>query len=91
MTQAKFAEAIGLSVEAVRNIEHQKYTPSASTIDKICETFEIKAIELLLEEPTTNNAELIHRLSSKITSFSTEELLRLNDIADIIAKSYHVE
>jgi len=88
MTQAKFAEVIGLSVEAVRNIEHQKYTPSASTIDKICATFNIKVVELLLEELSTENSALIQRLNSKIATFTTEELLRLNDIADIICKKY---
>lgn len=90
MTQAKFAEAIGLSVEAVRNIEHQKYTPSASTIDKICETFNIKIVDLLLNEPTAENTALIQRLNNKIATFTTEELLRLNDIADVIGKKYHI-
>ncbi len=90
MTQAKFAEAIGLSVEAIRNIEHKKYTPSANTIDKICETFNIKVVELLLNEPTAENTELIQRLNNKIATFTTEELLRLNDIADIIGKSYYI-
>ena len=89
MTQAKFAETIGLSVEAVRNIEHQKYTPSSNTIDKICETFNIKIVDLLLDEPTAENTALIQRLNNKIAAFTTEELLRLNDIADIIGKKYH--
>jgi len=88
MTQAKFAEAVGLSVEAVRNIEHQKYTPSATTIDKICATFNIKVVELLLEELSTENTALIQRLNNKIATFTTEELLRLNDIAEIIGKKY---
>lgn len=88
MTQAKFAEAIGLSVEAVRNIEHQKYTPSANTIDKICATFNIKVIELLLDEPNADKTALMQRLNHKIATFTTEELLRLNDIADILNKNY---
>jgi len=88
MTQAEFAEAIGLSVEAVRNIEHQKYTPSASTIDKICTTFNLKVVELLLDELSTENTALIQRLNSIIATFTTEELLRLNDIAVIIGKKY---
>jgi len=88
MTQAKFAEVIGLSVEAVRNIEHQKYTPSASTIDKICATFNLNVVELLLDKLSTENTALIQRLNSKIATFTTEELLRLNDIAEIIGKKY---
>lgn len=88
MTQAKFAEFTGLSVEAVRNIEHLKYTPSANTIDKICSAFNIKVIKLLLEKPTSDKVELINQLNAKLTTYTIEELLKLNDIAEILNKNY---
>ena len=59
MTQAKFAEAIELSVEAVRNIEHHKYTPSAKTIDTICNRFGLSYVDLLLPKHTNEQSSMI--------------------------------
>ena len=88
LTQEKFGEAIGLSIEAVRNIEQCKSTPTAKTIDKICETFNIKIVELLLEKPTTEKSELIKLINNKLSTFTIDELLRLNDIIDTLHKTY---
>ncbi len=88
LTQDKFGERIGLTVEAIRNIEQGKSTPTAKTIDRICDAFDINAVELLLDEPSPDKAQLIRLLHNKLSIFSTEELLRLNDIADILHKNY---
>ena len=36
LTQEQFAEKISMSVQGYRNIEHNRYLPTAETIDKIC-------------------------------------------------------
>lgn len=89
LTQDKFGERVGLTVEADRNIEQYKSTPTAKTIDKICAAFDIKVVELFLDEPCQEKSELIRSISNKLSTFTTEELLRLNDIADIIKKNYN--
>ena len=88
LTQDKFGERIGLTVEAVRNIEQCKSTPTANTIDKICDSFDIKVVELLLDEPTTDKAELIRLINNKLATRNICELLKINDIVDIIKKDY---
>ena len=47
LSQEKFSEKCGLSVDGYRNIEHNRYTPKAATIDKICTAFNITPIDLL--------------------------------------------
>ena len=66
LTQAKFAELIGLSVEAVRNIEHQKYTPSANTIDVICSKFSLSPVDLLVGELSDDQSTIISIINDKL-------------------------
>ena len=66
MTQAKFAETIGLSVEAIRNIEHQKYTPSANTIDMICNKFNLSPVDLLIPTVSDDKSSIINAINSKL-------------------------
>ena len=49
LSQERFSEKCGISVDGYRNIEHNRYTPKSSTIDKICEAFNITPIDLILE------------------------------------------
>lgn len=39
-----------MSVQGYRNIEHNKYLPTAETIDKICKEFKVAPIDLLLPD-----------------------------------------
>ena len=71
MTQAKFAEKIGLSVEAIRNIEHQKYTPSATTIDAICNKFNLSPVDLLVPIMSEEQNSIINAINEIHDRFSS--------------------
>lgn len=48
LSQEAFSEKCGLSsVDNYRNIEYNRHTPKAETINKICNTFGINPVELL--------------------------------------------
>ena len=88
LTQAKFAEILSLSVEAIRNIEHKKYTPSASTIDTICATFNISPVDLLIPKLTNEQKTVITAINEKIKDCKYQELVGINDMIDIIRSVY---
>jgi len=54
LAQEQFAEKIGISLQGLSNIERNKYQPTASTIDKVCQKFKITPIELLAETSKEN-------------------------------------
>lgn len=88
MTQAKFAEIVGLSVEAIRNIEHQKYTPSAKTIDTICNKFNLSPVDLLIPIVSDDQSSIINIINSKLKDCEPTELNSINTIIDVIRKTY---
>ena len=87
-TQDAFAEKVGLTVETIRNIEHNKCMPSSSTIDNICGAFNIEPIDLLLPDNSNNEIELIEKINLKLKDSTEEELKRINDVIDVIRKKY---
>lgn len=89
MTQAKFAERIGLSVEAVRNIEHRKYTPSATTIDTICNKFNLSPVDLLVPSISDDKISIINVINEKLKSCELVELNSINTMIDVIRKTYN--
>ena len=66
LTQEQFAEKINMSVQGYRNIEHNRYLPTAETIDKICEVFDIQPVELLLPEPQANLDKVRELINNKL-------------------------
>lgn len=88
MTQAKFAETIGLSVEAIRNIEHQKYTPSANTIDIICNRFNLSPVDLLISTVSNNENAIINVINEKLKDCELTELNSINTMIDVIRQTY---
>lgn len=88
LTQEKFAERIGLTLDGIRNIEQGRSTPTAKTIDLICTTFNVRPVELLLETPTTEKLKLHQTLLDKINITSMEELKMANDMLDFIHKNF---
>ncbi len=88
MTQAKFAEVIGLSVEAIRNIEHKKYTPSANTIDMICNKFNLSYIDLLLSNSSNDTNSIIAIINDKLKDCEIIELNNISKMIDIIRNTY---
>lgn len=89
MTQAKFAEKLGLSVEAIRNIEHQKYTPSATTIDIICNNFNLSPVDLLIPTLSDDKNSIITIINEKLKDCELVELDSINTMIDIIRKTYN--
>lgn len=88
LTQAKFAEVLGLSVEAIRNIEHQKYTPSANTIDIICSKFNLSYIDLLLPAFSNDKNTMLNMINSKLKDCELKELNSVNKMIDVIRETY---
>ena len=84
LTQEQFAEKIFMSVQGYRNIEHNKYLPTAETIDKICATFKISPVELLLPEPQENLSEIKKLINNKLDSCKLEKLIRINNMIDLM-------
>ncbi len=83
LTQELFAEKIGLTVEAVRNIEYNKYTPTAKTIDSICNSFKISPFELMLPE-IEQDEDLLIEIDKKLKLCTNKDLRRINALIDII-------
>ena len=88
LTQDKFAEKSVLTVETIRNIEHNKCTPTAKTINSICEVFGVTPVSLLLPTPEFDKNQLLNIINIKLQDASIEEISKINDIIDIIKKKY---
>ena len=88
MTQAKFAEMLGLSVEAIRNIEYQKYTPSAVTIDTICDKFNLSPVDLLVSNVSDEQRSVICTINEKLKDCELVELNSVNSMIDVIRATY---
>lgn len=84
LTQEQFAEKINMSVQGYRNIEHNKYLPTAETIDKICEVFDISPVELLLPDSQNDLIEIKDLINFKLNNCELEKLIKINSIIDII-------
>lgn len=84
LTQEVFAEKINMSVQGYRNIEQGKYLPTAQTIDKICECFDIQPIDLLTPTPNENTKEFQDLIVAKIKNLSLDKLVKVNQIIDLL-------
>lgn len=83
ISQEKFSEKCGISTEGYRNIEHNRYTPKSSTIDKICNTFNLTPIELLQLglEKSNNKVDVV---ASKLSDLNDKELEFVSNIISSI-------
>lgn len=84
LTQDQFSEKISMSVQGYRNIEHNRYLPTAETIDKICEVFNIQPVELLLPEPQANLNEILELINNKLHNCNLDKLIRINNMIDLM-------
>lgn len=84
LTQEQFAEKINMSVQGYRNIEHNRYLPTAETIDKICEVFNIQPVELLLPEPKANLDKVRELINNKLFNCDLDKLIRINNMIDLM-------
>ena len=84
LTQEQFAERIDMSVQGYRNIEHNRYLPTAETIDKICTVFKITPVELLLPEPQSDLDSIRYIIDVKFKNCQLEKLMRINNTIDLL-------
>lgn len=84
LTQEKFAEKIGLSVQGYRLIEIGQSQPLPNTINTICDTFNVSPIDLLLPDNTDDRQALEKIVITKIKSYSIEKLAKINNVIDVI-------
>lgn len=84
LTQDQFSEKISMSVQGYRNIEHNRYLPTAETIDKICAVFNIQPVELLLPEPQANLNEILELINNKLHNCNLDKLIRINNMIDLM-------
>lgn len=84
LTQEQFAEKINMSVQGYRNIEHNKYLPTAETIDKICNEFNIAPVELLLPEPQADLDKIKILIGNKLSNCTLDKLIRINSMIDLM-------
>lgn len=83
LTQEKFAEYTGISVEGLRNIEKDRYAPKPATIDSICAAFNITPFDLLLPDVSIDE-NLISEINSKLKLCKNDDLQRISKMIDII-------
>ena len=86
LTQEEFAEKIGISIQGVSNIERNRYQPTADTVNKICKTFKITPLELLMTKSKTNN-ELFTNITSLLANCSHKNLKIIYDVVLAIIKN----
>ncbi|MBR1908298.1 helix-turn-helix transcriptional regulator [bacterium] len=79
LSQEKFSEKCGISTDNYRNLEHNRYTPKAKTIDKICSAFNITVVELLQITNNTSSAK-----DNVITALGGLTEAQLNLVEDFI-------
>lgn len=73
-----------MSVQGYRNIEHNKYLPTAETIDKICEEFKVAPIDLLLPDEQNDLKELKSIINYKLDNCKLEKLIRISSMIDLM-------
>ena len=85
LTQEQFAEKVGLSLQGLSNIERNRYQPTSATIDKICKTFKITPMELLISK-TNKNKNILNNIYTLLENCSTQKLNQIYDIISILIK-----
>ena len=85
LTQEEFSEKIGISIQGLSNIERNRYQPNAETIDKICSTFDITPVELLILS-NLDNHEIISNIVALLSQCSSRRLKKIYDIVSMLVK-----
>lgn len=83
LTQEEFAEKIGISIQGLSNIERNRYQPTSDTVDKICKSFKITPVELLLTDTKTNN-NLLNNINALLLECSPQKLKQIYEIIRIL-------
>lgn len=83
LSQDKFCAKCDLLTNNYRNLEYNRHMPRASTIDKICNTFNLTPIELLQLglEKSNNKVDVV---ASKLSDLNDKELEFVSNIISSI-------
>jgi len=87
MTQERFCEKCMLSVDNYRNFEYNRHSPKSSSIDKICNAFNITPAELLrygLEQPSD-----LEQITESLSNMSETQLSMIKDFIALV-RSYKI-
>lgn len=85
LSQDRFAEKCNLCTDNYRNIEYNRHTPKASTIDRICAAFKITPIELLQFAYPETEKQI--KVSKRLVTLNDLQLNMLNDFIDLLHKN----
>ena len=87
ITQEQLAEKIDVSIETIKNIEQCKSTPTAKTIDKICEAFNTTPYDLLIPPVTDSQSEIIADIDKKLKLCTKEQLKFIDEFIDLYRRN----
>ncbi len=87
LTQEEFAEKIGKSSRAISKIECNYVMPSAATINKICEVFDILP-DVLCRYDTNpaSKVDALRLINSELNRLNIQQLKQILDIAKTFPK-----
>ena len=85
LTQEEFAEKINISTQGLSNLERNRYQPTAETIDKICKTFKVSPVELLIE-PNGENGDILKNINLLLNNCKKSKLKKIYNIISILIK-----
>ena len=84
LTRQEFADAINMSIQGYRNIEHNRYMPTPETINRICTVFKKSPIDLLLQNENKDLSEIKKIINIKLQKCNKKKLLQINSIVDLL-------
>ena len=91
LPQDKFAEKCNIAYDSLRKWETGKNVPSAENINKICDSFNLTVVELLLLDKSTNETDKqakIKSVSDKLTSLTPKQIDFIEEVVmSLIAHS----
>ena len=88
LTQFQFAETIGISIEALRNIEQCKSTPTAKTIDRICLAYKVTPFDLLIPEVGKDEEALIASINKKLKLCTKNQLSFIDSVIESMRREH---
>ena len=84
LSQEKFSEMCGLSSDNYRNLEYNRHSPKSSTVDKICDTFNLTPVQLL--RYGEGQPSLDEQLTDALVGLSDEQTNLVKDFIGLIGK-----
>jgi len=83
MNQSELAEALDLSQAAISHFEKDQRRPTPAVLKKLAEVLEVKEEDLLGEEETKHDIEILTRNLDHLTP---EAIKKLKELSDLLKK-----